>query len=86
MFVYNQLKTGGGLMQQYIGKIVQLIYVDSKKNVSIRNVKVLIAGNKRFMAYCYKAKEVRSFLKSGIVDIEKLRYKQEDAKGVKVSE
>ncbi|URN93247.1 MAG: hypothetical protein NAG76_15600 [Candidatus Pristimantibacillus lignocellulolyticus] len=62
-------------MQQYIGKIVQLIYVDSKKNVSIRNIKILVAGEARFMAYCYKAREVRSFSKSGVVDIEVLHLK-----------
>jgi len=73
-------------MHEYIGKDVQLIYNDSKKNITIRDIRVLVAGNKRFMAYCYKAKEVRSFLKSGIVDIEKLRYKQENTEGVKVCE
>lgn len=55
---------GGGHMQQYIGKVVLLIYVDSKRNVSIRNVKILVAGDSRFMAYCYQAKAVRTFNKS----------------------
>lgn len=62
-------------MKELIGKVVQLIYVDSKRNVSIRNVKILVAGEARFMAYCYKAQEVRSFTKSGIVDIELLKHK-----------
>lgn len=60
-------------MQNYIGKIVQLIYVDSKRNVSIRNVKVLVAGDSRFMAYCYQANEVRTFNRRGVVDMEVLR-------------
>ena len=73
-------------MQELIGKVVQLIYIDSKKNVSIRNVKILVAGEARFMAFCYKAQEVRSFRKSGIVDIEVLRFKNRDHEGVKVCE
>lgn len=60
-------------MQEYIGKDVQLIYVDSKRNVSIRKVRVLMAGDKRFMAYCYQAQSIRTFNKSGIVDMEVFR-------------
>lgn len=60
-------------MQGYIGKDVQLIYVDSKHNVTIRNVKVLVVGEARFMAYCYQAKSVRTFNMTGVVDIEVLR-------------
>ena len=60
-------------MKELIGKVAQLIYIDSKKNVSIRNVKILVAGEARFMAYCYQVQEVRSFRKSGIVDMEVLR-------------
>src|SRR5690606_40684409 len=73
MFVYNNYKTrGGGLMQKYIGKIVQLIYIDSKKEVSIRNVKIYAAGDNQFKAYCYQAKAVRTFNLNGVVDIELL--------------
>lgn len=57
-------------MQGFIGKDVQLIYIDRKRNVSIRNVRVLVAGDQRFLAYCYQAKSVRTFNKSGVVDIE----------------
>lgn len=60
-------------MQEYVGKDVQLIYNDSKRNVTIRNVKVLMAGDKRFMAYCYKAQAVRTFNIPGIVDMEVIR-------------
>ena len=63
-------------MQEYIGKDVQLIYVDSKRNVSIRKVKVIMAGDKRFMAFCYQAQAVRTFNKSGIVDMEVIRFGQ----------
>lgn len=77
MFVYNKPKTirWWSRMHEYVGKDVQLIYVDSRKNVTIRNVKILIAGEERFMAYCYLAKEVRTFNKSGIVDIEVMMNK-----------
>jgi predicted DNA-binding transcriptional regulator YafY len=57
-------------MQEYIGKVVQLIYVDSKRRVTIRNVRVLAVGEHRFKAYCYLANEVRTFKISGIVDME----------------
>ncbi|GIP17739.1 hypothetical protein J40TS1_33810 [Paenibacillus montaniterrae] len=60
-------------MQNYIGKDVQLIYIDNKRNISIRNVKVLAAGDTHFKAYCYQAKSVRTFNKSGVVDMEVLR-------------
>lgn len=59
-------------MQQYIGKIVQLIYVDSKKEVSIRNVKIYATGDKQFKAHCYQANAVRTFKIDGVVDIEVL--------------
>ncbi|HIW33102.1 MAG TPA: hypothetical protein IAA29_09980 [Candidatus Paenibacillus intestinavium] len=56
-------------MHNYIGKNVQLIYVDSKRNVSTHNIKVIMSGDKRFIAYCYTAREVKIFNKSGIVDV-----------------
>ena len=59
-------------MEQYIGKIVQLIYIDSKREVSIRNIKVIASGEEKFLAYCYSANEVRTFKVSGIIDMEPL--------------
>lgn len=50
----------------------RLVYNDSKRNVTIRNVKVLAVGEQRFMAYCYTANEVRTFRVSGVVDVEPL--------------
>ena len=61
-------------IQQYIGKVVQLIYNDSKRNVTIRNVRVLVAGDQRFLAYCYQAKAVRTFNVDGVVDMEVSRW------------
>lgn len=59
-------------MQQNIGKIVQLIYIDSKREVSIRNVRILAVGDESFKAHCYQADAVRTFKLSGVVDIELL--------------
>ena len=57
-------------MEQYIGKIVQLIYNDKNKNVSIRNVKIIATGKDKFMAYCYNKKAIRTFDHTRVVDIE----------------
>ena len=76
-------------MQELIGKVVQLIYIDSKRDVTIRNVRVLAVGEKRFKAYCYTAKSVRTFNISGVVDIEKVIWKVEGVnplEGVTVNE
>jgi predicted DNA-binding transcriptional regulator YafY len=62
-------------MQQYIGKLVQLIYVDSKQQVSIRNVRILAVGEQRLLAYCDQAKGVRTFTRAGIVDVEVIQWK-----------
>ncbi|MCR8656906.1 hypothetical protein [Paenibacillus endoradicis] len=70
-------------MQELIGKVVQLIYIDSKLEVTIRNVKVLVVGEKRFKAYCYTAQSIRTFNVSGIVDIETMIYKIKDVKVLK---
>jgi len=59
-------------MQQYIGKIVQLIYIDKKRNVSIRNIRVIATGQEKFMAYCFTKKGIRTFEHIGVVDIEPL--------------
>ncbi|MCR8659384.1 hypothetical protein [Paenibacillus endoradicis] len=61
-------------MQEYIGKDMQLIYNDSKGNVSTHIVRVIIAGKARFIAYCYTAQSVRTFHKNGVLDLEVLEY------------
>jgi Predicted transcriptional regulator len=57
-------------MKKYIGKIVQLIYVDRKRQVSIRNVRVLSVKGNLLKAYCYTAQSLRIFNVDNIVDIE----------------
>lgn len=88
-FAYNKNKCSYGVvpMQKFIGKEAQLIYIDSKRNVSIRNIRVLMVSDQRFKAYCYSAQEIRTFLKSGVVDIELLKCKGQEIKvmeGIKV--
>jgi len=76
VFVYNGRKERGGVdMKQYIGKLVQLIYIDSKQQVTIRNVQILAVGEHRLLAYCHQAKGVRTFTRSGIVDMEVIQWK-----------
>lgn len=58
------------MLDQYIGKVAQLIYVDRKGEVSFRNVRVLSVKGERMKAYCYSAQAVRIFNFAGIVDIE----------------
>jgi len=74
MFGYNGVK-GGGYMQHVVGTWVQLIYVDSKQQVSIRDVRVLAVGEKRLLAYCDTAKAVRTFMLDRIVDMEGLKWR-----------
>ncbi len=64
-------------MRKYIGKDVQLIYIDRKHEVSIRNVKVLVTGEKRFVAYCYSAQSIRTFNIVGVIDMEEIQYGKE---------
>ncbi|MFF2089735.1 MULTISPECIES: hypothetical protein [Paenibacillus] len=57
-------------MERYIGKVVQLIYLDRKRNVSIRNVQVISVKNGRMKGYCLSAQAIRIFNLDGIVDVE----------------
>lgn len=67
----NNLKVVVGL-KKCIGKDAQLIYIDRKRDVSIRNVRVLVVGEQRFKAYCYTAQAIRTFYNTGVVNIEVL--------------
>ncbi|PWV97425.1 hypothetical protein DFQ01_12169 [Paenibacillus cellulosilyticus] len=60
-------------MQNYIGKLVQLIYIDRKRQVSIREVRVLSVQGNRLKAYCMTAKAPRVFNIDSIVDVELIR-------------
>ncbi|PWW06346.1 hypothetical protein DFQ01_103248 [Paenibacillus cellulosilyticus] len=60
-------------MQKYVGKLVQLIYIDRKRQVSIRNVRVLSVQGSRLKAYCMTARAPRVFNIDSIVDVELIR-------------
>ena len=60
-------------MQEYIGKLVQLIYVDRKQQVSIRDVRVLAVKDGKLKAYCLVSKAPRIFHVDNIVDMELIR-------------
>lgn len=60
-------------MEKYIGKVVQLIYVDRKRQVSIRDVQVLSVKGGQLKAYCFSAQVVRIFSVENIVDVEAVR-------------
>lgn len=60
-------------MKQFIGKVVQLIYVDRKRQVSIRDVQVLSVKDGRLKAYCFTALAPRIFDIDRIVDVEEVR-------------
>jgi len=57
-------------MESYIGKVVQLIYIDRKKNVSIRDVRIISVKGNQFKAYCYSAEAMRIFNTDNVVDVE----------------
>lgn len=57
-------------MERYIGEVVQLIYIDRKRQVSIRNVRVISAKGDKFKAYCFSAQAIRIFNIKGVVDVE----------------
>lgn len=57
-------------MREYIGRVVQLIYVDQKHQVSIRDVRVISVKDDRLKAYCFTAQAIRIFNLDGIVDVE----------------
>ncbi|MFF2480582.1 WYL domain-containing protein [Paenibacillus sp. NPDC058071] len=60
-------------MESYIGQTVQLIYIDRKRKVSIREVKVISVKGPLFKAYCYNAQAFRVFNAANVVDIEPVR-------------
>ncbi|MFF2887464.1 hypothetical protein [Paenibacillus sp. NPDC057967] len=57
-------------MERFLGKVVQLIYIDRKRNVSIRNVRIISVKGKQFKAYCYSAGAMRIFNEDHVVDVE----------------
>lgn len=59
-------------MEKYIGKVVQLIYIDRHRNVTIRDVRVLDIKDGRVKAHCFSADAMRVFDMENIVDVEEV--------------
>lgn len=57
-------------MEKYIGKVVQLIYIDRHRNVTIRDVRVMSVKGAKMKGYCYSAQAIRIFNLENIVDME----------------
>jgi len=64
-------------MHTYIDKEIQLVYMDRSYNVSVENVKVIMAGKKRILAYCHALRAIRTFNISGIINMEVISYGKE---------
>lgn len=59
-------------MEKFIGKVVQLIYIDKKRNVTIRDVMVLAVKDGHVKAHCFSAGAIRVFDITNIVDVEQV--------------
>lgn len=62
-------------MERYMGKVVQLIYIDRKRQVSIRDVRIMSVKGELIKAYCLTAKAYRIFNICNIVDISIVKSK-----------
>lgn len=60
-------------MEKYNGKVVQLIYIDRHRNVTIRDVRVLAVRDGRVKAHCFSAGAIRIFDHANIVDVEEVK-------------
>lgn len=60
-------------MEKYIGKVVQLIYIDRQRNVTIRDVRVISVKGERLKGYCFSAQAIRIFNIENIVDVEVIK-------------
>ena len=61
-------------MEKYVGKLVQLIYIDRKRNVSIRDVRIISVKGDLVKAYCCSAQAIRIFNRVGIIDVELIAH------------
>lgn len=61
-------------MEKYIGKVVQLIYIDRHRNVTIRDVNVLAVKDGHVKAHCFSANGLRIFDIANIVDAEEVKH------------
>ncbi len=60
-------------MDRYIGKVVQLIYIDRYHQVSIKDIRIISVKNDTLKAYCFTANAHRVFNVNNIVDVELIK-------------
>lgn len=61
------------MIENYIGRTVQIFYNDRKRNISIRIIQVLSVRKGKVNAFCLSANEPRVFNVEGIIDVELIK-------------
>lgn len=61
-------------MKEYIGKTVELIYIDRHRNVTFRLVRVMSIRDGMIKAFCFTANAPRVFKAENIVDLELVKH------------
>ncbi|MDQ0350710.1 putative DNA-binding transcriptional regulator YafY [Alkalibacillus filiformis] len=55
---------------------LEMVYMDSKNNITQRTVRIVKMDDDRILAFCYTKKKVRSFKKENILAIHPVRLTQ----------
>lgn len=61
------------MIENHIGRTVQIIYNDRKLNISIRTIQVLSVRNGKVKAFCHSANAPRVFNIESIIDVELIK-------------
>ena len=56
-------------LEQFIGKPVEIIYLDSEQRTVQRKIDILTAGEKCFFAYCFNRKDTELFSNQNILAV-----------------
>ncbi|WP_247681503.1 hypothetical protein [Paenibacillus sp. Marseille-P2973] len=82
MFAYNTNKRSYlemVLVEKYIGKLLEIIYIDRAGNVSQRRIEVHAVKGDLVRATCLKTGEPRAFRKSNILAYAPVKVKGRDS-------
>jgi predicted DNA-binding transcriptional regulator YafY len=61
------------MIENYVGRTVQIIYNDRKGNISFRDIQVRSVRNGKVSAYCFNASAPRVFNVESIIDVELIK-------------
>ncbi|OMF37418.1 hypothetical protein BK133_05015 [Paenibacillus sp. FSL H8-0548] len=61
------------MIQDYIGRTVQIIYNDRNRKISIRTIQVRAVRDGKVKAFCYTANAPRIFNIVNIIDVEPVK-------------